>query len=95
MLIPDKFEIGFSKEMSCGVIFGVKYQILATKTKMLGKHLFSECMCGRFRVLMGPPTVRMIDMLISDRFEIGFSKEMVCRVIFGVNYQILPVKNLK
>ena len=37
MLIPDKFEIGFSKEMICGVIFGVMYQILATKTKMLGK----------------------------------------------------------
>ena len=38
MLIPDKFEIGFSKEMVCGVIFGV----------------FLECMCGRFGALMGP-----------------------------------------
>ena len=58
MLIPDKFEIGFSKEMICGVIFGVKYQILATKTKILGKQLFLGCMCGHFGVLMGPPTVR-------------------------------------
>ena len=57
MLIPDKFEIGFSKEMICGVFFGVKYQILASKTKMLGKQLFLGCMCGRFEVLMGPPTV--------------------------------------
>ena len=57
MLIPDKFETGFSKEMICGVIFGVKNQILATKTKMLGKQLFLECMCGRFGLLMGPPTV--------------------------------------
>ena len=54
MLIPDKFEIGFSKEMICGIIFVVKYQILATKTKMIGKWLFLGCMCGRFGVLMGP-----------------------------------------
>ena len=40
MLIPDRFEIGFRKEMVCGVIFGVKYQILATNTKMLEKQLF-------------------------------------------------------
>ena len=57
MLIPDKFEIGFSKEMICGVIFGVKYQILATKTKMLEKQLFLEYMCGRFGALMGPAMV--------------------------------------
>ena len=90
MQIPDKFEIGFGKKMICGVIFGVKYQILATKTKMLGKQLFLECMCGRFGVLMGPRQLGMIDMLIPDTFEIGFSKEMVCGVIFGVKYQILP-----
>ena len=42
-LIPNRFEIGFSKEMVCGVIFGVKYQILASKTKMLGKQLFLGC----------------------------------------------------
>ena len=54
MLIPDRFEIGFSKEMICGVIFGVKYQILATKTKMLGKQLFLGCMCGPFGALMEP-----------------------------------------
>ena len=57
MPIPDRFEIGFSKEMVCGVIFEVEYQILATKTKMLGKQLFFGCMCGRFGALMGPPTV--------------------------------------
>ena len=57
MPIPDRFEIGFSKEMVCGVIFGVKYQILATKTKMIGKQLFLGCMCGRFGALMGPPMV--------------------------------------
>ena len=57
MLIPNRFEIGFNKEMVCGVIFGVKYQILASKTKMLGKQLFLECMCGHFGVLMGHPTV--------------------------------------
>ena len=57
MLIPDRYEIGFSKEKVCGVIFGVKYQILATKTKMLGKQLFLECMYGCFGVLMGPPTL--------------------------------------
>ena len=38
----------------------------------------------------GPPQSGMVDMLIPDRFEIGFSKEMVCGVIFGVKYQILP-----
>ena len=44
MLIPDRFKIGCSKEMVCGVIFGVKYQILATKTKMLGNRcLLSVC----------------------------------------------------
>ena len=58
MLIPDRFEIGFSKEMVCRVIFGVKYQILATKPKMLGKQLFLGCMCGRFGTLIGPPDGR-------------------------------------
>ena len=43
--------------MVCGVIFGVKYQILATKTKMQGKQLFLACMCGHFGALMGPPMV--------------------------------------
>ena len=57
MLIPNRFEIGFSKEMVCGVIFGVKYQILATKTEMLGKQLFLWCMCGCFGALMGPRMV--------------------------------------
>ena len=57
MLIPDSFEIDFSKEMVCGVIFGVKYQMLATKTKMLEKQLFLGCTCGRFGALMGPPMV--------------------------------------
>ena len=40
--------------MVSGVIFGVEYLILATKTKMLGKQLFFGCMCGRFGALMGP-----------------------------------------
>ena len=57
MLIPDRFEIGFSKEIVCGIIFGVKYQILATKTKMIGKQLFLGCMCGHCGALMGPPMV--------------------------------------
>ena len=37
-----------------GVIFGVEYLILATKTKMLEKQLFFGCMCGHFGALMGP-----------------------------------------
>ena len=78
--------------MVCGVIFGVKYQILATKTEMLGKQLFLGCMCGCFGALMGPRWSGMVDMLIPDKFEIGFSKEMICRVIFGVKYQILITK---
>ena len=57
MLIPKRFEIGFTKEMVCGVIFGLKYRTLAMKTKMLEKQLFLECMCGRFGALMGPPMV--------------------------------------
>ena len=48
MLIPDRFEIGFSKEMVCGVIFGVEYQILATKTKIL----LSEGISVRMRLLL-------------------------------------------
>ena len=48
MLIPDRFEIGFSKEMVCGVIFGVEYQILATKTKIL----LSEGISVRIRLLL-------------------------------------------
>ena len=38
-------------------VVDLKYQILATKTKMLGKQLFFGCMCGRFGALMGPPMV--------------------------------------
>ena len=57
MLIPDKFEIGFSKKMICGIIFGVKYKILSIITKMLGKQLSLGCMWGRFGVLISPPTV--------------------------------------
>ena len=54
MLIPDGFEIGFSKEMVCEVIFGVKYQMLAAKSKMLGKQLFLGFICGRFGAPMRP-----------------------------------------
>ena len=43
--------------MVSGVIFGVEYLILATKTKMLGKQLFFGCICGHFGALMGPPKV--------------------------------------
>ena len=57
MPIPDRFEIGFCKEMVCEIIFGVENQILAMKTMMLGKQLFLGCMCGRFGALMGPPMV--------------------------------------
>ena len=34
--IPDRFEIGSSKDLVGGVIFGVEYLILARKTKMPG-----------------------------------------------------------
>ena len=57
MPIPDRFEIGLSKEIVSGVIFGVEYLILATKTKMLGKMVFFGCKCGCFGALMGPPMV--------------------------------------
>ena len=57
MPIPDRYEIGFSKEMVCGVIFELKYRTLAMKTKMLEKQLFLVCMCGHFGALMGPPMV--------------------------------------
>ena len=46
--IPDRFEIGFSKEMVCGVIFRVEYQMLATKTKIL----LSEGISVRMRLLL-------------------------------------------
>ena len=35
------------------------------------------------------------DSLIPDLFEIGFSKEMVCGVLFGENYQMLKVTSTK
>ena len=54
MPTPNRFEIGGSKGMGRGIIFGVEYLILATKTKILGKHLFLGCMCGHFVALMGP-----------------------------------------
>ena len=38
--IPHRFEIDQSKGMVSGVIFGVEYLILATKTKMLGKKVY-------------------------------------------------------
>ena len=49
-------------------------------------------MCGCFGVLMGPLMVEMVDVPISDRFEIGLSKEMVNGIIFGVEYLILATK---
>ena len=51
--MPDRFEIGGSKELVRGVIFGVEY---LTLTKMLGKQFFG-CICGHFGALMGPPMV--------------------------------------
>ena len=45
MLIPNRFEIGFSKEMVSGVNFRVEYLILASKTKMQGKQLFFWGVC--------------------------------------------------
>ena len=63
---------------------------ISHKKKMLGKELFFGCMCGHFGARMGPPMVGNGDMPITDRFEIGGSKEMVSGVIFGVEYLILP-----
>ena len=57
MPIQDRLEIGRSKGMVSGVIFGVEYLIIVTKTNMLGKQLFFGCMSGHFGVLMGPPMV--------------------------------------
>ena len=45
------------QEMVKGVIFGVEYLILATKTKMLDKQ-FLGYMCGHFGALMRPLMVR-------------------------------------
>ena len=39
MPIPDRFEIGLSKEMVSGVIFWLEYLILAMKRKMLSCFL--------------------------------------------------------
>ena len=38
--IPDRYKIGGSNRMVRGVLCGVEYLILATKTKMLGKRVF-------------------------------------------------------
>ena len=57
MLILDRYQIRGSKKLVDGVIFGVKYMILATKTTILGKMVFFGCMCGHFGALMGPPVV--------------------------------------
>ena len=54
MPISYRFQIGWSIEIDSGVIFGVEYLKLATKTKILRKKLFFGCLCGRFRALMGP-----------------------------------------
>ena len=53
MQIPDRYEISGSRKLDSGVIFGVEYLILATKTNMLGKQLFFGFMCGRFGALLG------------------------------------------
>ena len=58
MPIPDRFEIGLSKEMVSGVIFWLEYLILAMKRKMLRRQLFFGCMCGCFGALMGPLMVK-------------------------------------
>ena len=54
---PDRFEIGSSKDLVGGVIFGVEFLILARKTKMLGEMVFFGCMRGCFGALMRPPMV--------------------------------------
>ena len=58
MPISDRYEMVCSQKMFIGVIFGVAYLILATKTNMLGKQLFFGLMCGRFGALMVAPMIR-------------------------------------
>ena len=68
MPIPDRFEIGFCKEMVCGVIFGVEYQILTKKTNVLGKMAFCGVYVWPFCGSDGAPQwLGMIDMPIPDR----------------------------
>ena len=57
MPIPDRFEIGYCKQMVSGVILAVEYLILAMKRKMLGKQLFFGSTCGRFGALMEPQMI--------------------------------------
>ena len=40
----------------------------------------------------GPQWSDLVDMPISDRYEIGCSQKKVSRVIFGMNYLILAMK---
>ena len=83
------------KEMLPDKWWGERRQNLQSKKRTVQeKQLILGCMCGHFGAQMGlrwgPQRSGMVDMLIPNRFEIGFSKEMVCGVIFGVKYQILP-----
>ena len=55
--ILDRFEIGKSKEMVGGVIFGVEYLISAMKANMLGKMVFSGVYVWLFWGSDGPPIV--------------------------------------
>ena len=42
---------------------------------------------------MGPPQSGLVDLPISDRYEIGCSQKMVRGVIFGVEHLILVMKS--
>ncbi len=71
-----------------GVIFGVEYLILAKKRKIPGKQLFFWVHVWPFWGSAGAfRWSGMVVPQISDRFEIGGTKEVVRGVIFGVEYE--------
>ena len=57
LAISDRYEIGCGQKMVIGVIFGMKFLILAMKKETL-ENMFLGYMQGRFGALMGPPMVR-------------------------------------
>ena len=55
--ISDTYEIGCSPKIVSGVVYGMKYLILAMKKEMLEK-MFLGYICSHFVALMEQPMVR-------------------------------------
>ena len=92
---PDRYEIGLSwvvaKNGKCSHFWGGVPNI-SHKIRDNIKIVIWGTGIAALGLRWGPQWSDLVDMPISDRYEIGCSQKKVSRVIFGMKYLILAMK---